>query len=181
MPIDVRVVAATNRNLRTEVNARRFRSDLYYRLAVLEVRLPPLRERTDDLSQLVEHILTTLTKGKTDADFLRTGPFLAGLARHTWPGNVRELRNYLERCLAMREQSPIEATTMEADAAGEPSLAIDVQRPLKEAREAWIQVFERRYLEALLAKHEGNVRAAARTAGVDRAYLYRLLWRQGLR
>jgi DNA-binding NtrC family response regulator len=179
--VDVRVVAATNRNLRTEVNARRVRSDLYYRLAVLEVRLPPLRERTDDLSQLVEHILKTVSKGKVEADFLRTGAFLAGLARHTWPGNVRELRNYLERCLARREQTPIEATAREANESGEASLAVDLERPLKEAREAWVQVFERRYLEALLAKHEGNVGAAARAAGVDRAYLYRLLWRQGLR
>jgi two-component system response regulator GlrR len=183
-PVDVRVVAATNRNLRSEVNARKFRSDLYYRLAVLEVRLPPLRERPDDLPQLIEHLLSTVASKAADTSFMRTSQFLADVARHTWPGNIRELRNYLERCLAMREPTPLQGSLDEGARpieGGEGAPLIDVRRPLKEVREAWVQVVERRYLTAILAQHEGNVRAAAQAAGVDRAYFYRLLWRHGLK
>jgi DNA-binding NtrC family response regulator len=108
--VDVRVVAATNRNLRREVNERRFRPDLYYRLAVVEVRLPSLRERREDLPRLVENILEGLgaTAPAVRAS-LQQPELIAELGRHEWPGNVRELRNYLERCLALREQLPIDA------------------------------------------------------------------------
>src|SRR5262249_26549255 len=101
-PVDVRVIAATNRSLRAEVNEKRFRSDLYYRPAALEIRLPPLRERAEDLPLLVETLLVRLGASELpDAAWLRTPEHLADLARHAWPGNVRELRNYLERCVAL--------------------------------------------------------------------------------
>ena len=169
--VDVRVVAATNRNLRTEVNERRFRSDLYYRLAVLEVRLPPLRERREDLPLLVEAILAGLgERERSTAAVLRTQEFLTDLARHSWPGHGRELRNYVERCLAFRGQAP-RAMAQLAD--GEA----DGPQTLKVARQA----FERRYLEQQLRGSGGNVAAAARAAGVDRAYFYRMMWRLGIR
>jgi transcriptional regulator with PAS, ATPase and Fis domain len=177
-PVDVRVVAATNRNLRAEVNARTFRSDLYYRLAVLEVRLPPLRERVEDLPILVEHVLESLgAADKPESALLRTQEFFASLARHPWPGNVRELRNYVERCLAMRERTPLTAPA--APKAGQDG--IDWTRPYREARDAWTSTFERRYLVECLARHNDNVTAAARGAGLDRMYFYRLLWRHRLR
>jgi transcriptional regulator with GAF, ATPase, and Fis domain len=174
--VDVRVVAATNRDLRSEVNARRFRSDLYYRLAVIEVTLPPLRSRADDLPLLVDHFLGSI--GASDspaARVVRSPAFLAGLAQHTWPGNVRELRNYVERAVALHALEPHE---------GEPATGTDpvgLDRPLKEAREEWVARFERIYLEAILERHEGNVTAAARAAGMDRVHFYRLLWRHKLR
>jgi len=175
--VDVRVIAATNRNLRAEVNARKFRSDLYYRLAVLEVRLPPLRERGDDLALLVEHILKQqgVAEGP-EASLVRTPAFLADLARHPWPGNVRELRNYVERCLALHEQTPLTPA-----AAEEGTPTVDVTLPIKVARDSWTRSFERRYLEEILRRHDDNVTAAARAAGIDRIYFYRLLWRHGLR
>ena len=176
--VDVRIVAATNRDLRAEVNDGRFRSDLYYRLAVVEVRMPPLRERTEDLGLLVDAVLEGLGAARApQADALRSKEFLAELGRHPWPGNVRELRNHLERCLALRELSMPTATTTTPTRA----LEVTADRPLREARDAWEREFERRYLEALLARHGENVSAAARAAGVDRKYLYRLLWRAGLR
>jgi DNA-binding NtrC family response regulator len=179
VPVDVRVVAATNRNLWREVNERRFRSDLYYRLAVVEVRLPPLRERREDLAKLVEHLLSTLgAAGSEGATSLVTDSFLAELARHEWHGNVRELRNYLERCLALRERLPLGQDAVDAPAHGDLP---DVNQPLKIARERWTRILERRYVEAVLARHGGNVAAAAREAGVDRMHFYRLLWRYGLR
>jgi DNA-binding NtrC family response regulator len=177
--VDVRVIAATNRNLKREVNERRFRSDLYYRLAVVEVRLPPLRERREDLPALVEHILVGLgAAGHPGAQALRQKEFLADVGRHEWQGNVRELRNYLERCLALREQLPISIDESVDLAKAELP---DTSQPLKVARERWTRVLERRYVEALLARHAGNVAAAAREAGVDRMHFYRLLWRYGLK
>jgi two-component system, NtrC family, response regulator GlrR len=187
IPVDVRVLAATNRNLREEVTARRFRSDLYYRLAVLRVRLPPLRERRDDLAPLLEYILENLgAADRPEAAALRTEAFLAELGRHTWPGNVRELRNYVERCLATREQPALGIDgAVEGELGGgipsEGGAVIDIAQPLKTAREGWVNDFERRYLTELLRHHRDNVTVAARAAGVDRIHFYRLLWKHGLR
>ncbi len=177
--VDVRVISATNRALRSEVNAKRFRSDLYYRLAVVEVRLPPLRERVDDIPHLVEGLLEALgARGRAEAQALLRPEFLASLALHPWPGNVRELRNYLDRCLTLRQAAPIGAADEAPPSSATPA---DVSVPLKIARARWSRAFERRYLVDMLAKHEGNVTAAARAAEVDRMYFYRLLWRHGLR
>lgn len=188
VPVDVRVIAATNRNLREEVNHKRFRSDLYYRLAVLQVKLPPLRDRLDDVPALARHFLDALEKRSRrpiDTSFLRTPEYHAELRSHQWPGNLRELRNYVERCYALREAVRLEP---EGAPAAEPEPRspgglplVDPTLPLREARDQWTAELERRYLEALLARHDGNVREAARAAGVDRVYLYRLLWKYDLK
>ncbi len=178
IPVDVRVVAATCRDLRAEVNAGRFRPDLYYRLAVLPVRIPSLRERLGDLPLLVDRLLDAIGADAGAAARLRTATFLNRLARHGWPGNVRELRNHLERCLVLSESEPFASSSVTATS---DPLGVDPARSLKVSREAWTQAFERRYLEALLTAHGGNVRAAAVAADVDRTYLYRLLWRHGLK
>jgi two-component system response regulator GlrR len=183
-PVDVRVITATNRNLREEVTARRFRSDLYYRVAVLRVRLPPLRERHEDLAPLLEHLLELLgASNRPEAEPLRTPAFLTEISRHAWPGNVRELRNYIERCLAMRDQPPPQEELDGAgiDASSSSSGAVDISQPIKVAREAWVSDFERRYLTELLKHHGDNVTLAARAAGVDRIHFYRMLWKHGLR
>jgi two-component system, NtrC family, response regulator GlrR len=180
VPVNVRLVAATNRGLREQVAANKFRSDLYYRLAVVEIRLPPLRERISDLPLLVEHIARTM--GPLDADTTRTihsGDFLARLARHDWPGNIRELRNHLERCVALREFTPPQ--TRMTSTMPTPENAAGVGRPLREARDEWVNSFEKRYLEELLRVNDNRVSVAARSAGVDRIYFYRLLWKHGLR
>ena len=172
LPVDVRVIAATHRQLRAEVNTKAFRSDLYYRLAVLVVRLPSLRERPEDMSLLVEALLEQLGASKRpEAELLRSAESIARLAQHPWPGNVRELRNAVERSLALRVLPELEATPQSTSA------PVD----LKEARAKASLEFERQYLEDLLARSGRNVSKAARDAGVDRKYLYRLLWRHGLR
>jgi DNA-binding NtrC family response regulator len=184
--VDVRVIAATNRSLRIEVAERRFRSDLYYRLAVLRVTLPPLRDRVSDLPLLVDHMLSNLGVLNTpQAAGLRSPEFIAKLARYRWPGNIRQLRNYLERCIALGDlSSPPGADSIppaenEREADRESTFSIDL--PLKVAREQCLSRFERRYLEAVLLRHDNNVSAAARAAGVDRIHFYRLLWKHGLR
>jgi DNA-binding NtrC family response regulator len=177
VPVDVRLLAATNRSLKSEVNAGRFRSDLYYRIVVIPVRLPPLRERPEDLPVLVEQLLSHLgMEDRPEAAVLRSDDFLAGLERHPFPGNVRELRNYLERCLALREEAP-----WLNDPAQGPLDVIDSRQPFKVARDRCLRGFERRYLEDILRRHKDNASAAARAAGLDRMYFYRLLWRNGLR
>ena len=174
IPVDVRVIAATNRELKAEVNARRFRSDLYFRLAVLVVTMPPLRARTTDIPILVDTILEGLgDRESVMARALGTGELLPELMRHGWPGNVRELRNYVESCLARQESSLSPVPSREP--------TIDVSLPLRTVRETWLRHVERRYLEELLAAHNGNVTAAARAAGVDRVHMHRLLVKAGLR
>jgi DNA-binding NtrC family response regulator len=177
---DVRIIATTARNLRQEVNSKSFRSDLYYRLAVLEIALPPLRQRAEDLPLLVEALLRAHGDDPgAGAARLREPASIAELQRHAWPGNVRELANYVERCLAFAEPPP---PWGDDPAAGEPAGArIDATRPLRVERDRFLRRFEREYLERLLAAHGGNVSAAARTAGVDRIHLYRLLWKAGVR
>lgn len=181
-PIDIRVVAATNRNLQYEVNARRFRPDLYYRLAVLEVRMPALRERPEDLPLLVENLLGSLDAGeRPEAALVRSPEALADLAGHPWLGNVRELRNWVERCLVLAARQPLASAAEAAPVLGEVSTESSHPASLRSARERALMQFERQYLDALLARHSGNVSAAARTAGVDRKYLYKLLWKHGIR
>ncbi|MGE0867896.1 MAG: sigma 54-interacting transcriptional regulator [Kofleriaceae bacterium] len=176
IPLDVRLIAASNRNLRTEVNAKRFRSDLYFRLAVLETTIPPLRARLDDLPLLIEEILATAAaKDHPTAELFRRAPFQARLRTHSWPGNVRELRNYLERCLALQQPAPLQSPPEQDD-----DLPIDLGRPLAQGRQAAIDRYERRHLKALLRSCGGNVSKAARQAGLHRGYFYRLLARHGL-
>ena len=179
--VDVRIVAATHRDLRAMVNAQKLRADLYYRLAVVTLTIPALRARTGDLPLLVADLLAALGKATHPvAELVRSPDFLEELARHEWPGNVRELRNYVETSLALHGV-PAEGEAREGlpSEGRSPLLAATV--PFKEARDRWVGVFERGYLGDLMSRHQGNASAAARAAGVDRAYLYRLLWRHGLR
>src|SRR5262249_36113518 len=125
---------------------------------------------------LVDDLLTSLgAKDHADAVPVRSASFLGDLSRHAWLGNVRELRNYLERCLVMRATLPLDPY------ANQPDQLPNFDQPLRVARERWTRSLERRYVEELLRRANGKVAAAARAAGVDRMYFYRLLWRYGLR
>ncbi|MBN1771601.1 MAG: sigma 54-dependent Fis family transcriptional regulator [Deltaproteobacteria bacterium] len=178
-PVDVRVIAATQRPLEDDVRAGRFRRDLYYRLAVLRTVLPPLRERKEDIPALVEHFVARFRPGRSVAVPAAT---LALLREYDWPGNVRELRNTVERALAMAP----DATTVEprllgldlGDGVGRS--AVEPDRPFHEAKDALVRAWEREYLSGLLRRTDGNVSAAARRAGVDRMHLHRLLRKHGL-
>jgi DNA-binding NtrC family response regulator len=176
-PVDVRIVAATNRDLRAEVNQGRFRSDLFFRLSIVRIVLPPLRERPDDLPFLVTELLGRLGADASIVSRFSEPDFIGGLSRSTWPGNVRELRNYLERCLVFEEPVPLD------DAGSGPLRAaapvVDARVPYAEARRQALETFERAYVRALLDAHGGKVALAARAAGIDRVYLYRLMRRHG--
>ncbi|AUX23391.1 ATPase AAA [Sorangium cellulosum] len=174
-PIDVRVVAATHRDLRAEVNAGRFRADLYFRIAVVRISMPPLRQRPEDIPALLDDLLASLHATPEEAAALREPKVVARMKRAAWPGNVRELRNYVEQSLVFRAPPPVGERAPESAPA-----PVDVSLPYAEARDRVLADFERRYFEALLAAHGGKVSRAAAAAGLDRRYLYRLLHRHGL-
>lgn len=175
---DARIVAATHRDLRVEVNEKRFRADLFYRLAVVSVTLPALRERRGDLPLLVDTLAERLGASTAQRQALAADKvFQADLAAHAFPGNVRELRNLVERALVMGTAEDLVAEPRDLP----PDDQTLASLPLKTARAHATARFERSYLTALLAAHQDNVAAAARAAEVDRMHFYRLLWRHGLR
>ncbi len=179
--IDVRIVSATNKRLENEVNAGRFRDDLYFRLSVVRIEVPPLRQRKDDIAVLAAKFLADFCGD----DALKRVPDLRKtielLKAHDWPGNVRELRNVIETAsygdghsLDLRSLLCLGRlrATADAQSAG-PSYNAD--RPFKDAKNDLIADFERSYVADLLARCEGNVSRAAREAGIERAYLQRLI------
>jgi len=175
--VDVRVVSATHRDLREDVNADRFRLDLFYRLAVVTLRMPPLRERVDDIPLLVEHFLRDLGEDAPLDAFL-SEPALQMLRAHRWPGNVRELRNWVEAALAMGEAPELGPAGVTG---GADPIGAGLELPYKQARGALIDQFERRYLTRLMERADGNVSKAARIAKMNRSHLNDLLRRHDLR
>jgi DNA-binding NtrC family response regulator len=169
---DVRFVAATNRDLALDVAAGRFREDLYYRLAVVVVSVPPLRARTDDVPILAAQILRELG---ADPEAVIDGSALDVLMRHSWPGNVRELRNTLARAVALMR--PIEIGEERCEqAAGSPAMTrVDLTIPLKPGRQRAVEAYERGYLTQLLQECSGNISEVARRAGMDRMSIYRMI------
>jgi DNA-binding NtrC family response regulator len=180
-PVDVRIVTATNRDLRAEVNAGRFRSDLYFRLAVVKIPLPALRQRGEDMPLIVEKLISGLgADARVKATLLDPG-FVAQLQRSAWPGNIRELRNHLERCVVLQETLLPGEGEESARPPGDAATQIDPRIPYPEARRRALDAFERQYVEALLQLHGGKVSQAAASADIDRVNLYRLIKRHRVR
>jgi len=173
---DLRIVSATHRDLRGAVNAGTFRADLYYRIAVVKLALPALRDRPDDIPLLVDHLLRKIGAPASRIAVLTTPEFIAALTAAPWPGNVRELRNHLEQCVVFGERRLPGAASIP-----HPTTHVDASLPYEVARRQAIDTFERAYITALLERAHDNVAAAAREAGVNRAYLHRLLRRHGIR
>jgi DNA-binding NtrC family response regulator len=174
--IDVRVVAATHRDLRAEVNRGSFRLDLFYRLAVVTLVIPPLRERPEDIPLLVEHFLRDA--GHTQPVAALISPqAMEALQRLHFAGNVRELRNLVEAAIAMGEPPVVEGAPSAVRGA---MLGADLSLPYKDARAQLLDHFEAQYLEALLERAGGNVSAAARMARMTRSHLSELLAKRRL-
>jgi transcriptional regulator with GAF, ATPase, and Fis domain len=198
IPVDVRIIAATNRDLRTMVAKGEFREDLYYRLAVVALELPPLRERKDDIPVLVDHFLTGLGAERSQLPAGAVERFV----EHPWPGNCRELKNAVERAVVLGEMrflgdravgapatpsttttpAPPASTTTSPPSPDEPqgSFRIDATLPYKDQKSSVIADFEERYVRLLMKVHKGNVSAASRVAGIDRMSLHKILDRYGL-
>ena len=187
--VDVRVVAATKRDLQQQMRASKFRDDLYYRLAVIRLALPALRDRTEDIPLIIEDFFQRhgLELSETGVAARHVGPgAMAALTRHPFMGNVRELINVIRRAAVFASGEEITVADLPDDIArdgtAEPAAEIgatmpmpDASVPFKAAKATVVDAFERQYLQDLLSRHEHNISKAAREAGIDRRHLYRLL------
>jgi len=186
--IDVRIISATNRNLANEVNENRFREDLYYRLSVVHLELPPLRRRKDDIPLIVKKFLTTLHGDDALSQVADLDVTMDVLKRHEWPGNVRELRNLVELAF-YSEKRPVDLSSFLSFGtlrAGhkpndEPDMTFTTDKPFKDAKNELIEEFEKAYLNDLLSRNRQNISQSAREAGIERAYLQRLIRKYGMR
>ncbi|MEM9188282.1 MAG: sigma 54-interacting transcriptional regulator [Myxococcota bacterium] len=172
--LDVRIVAATHRDLAAEVNRGAFREDLYYRLAVVRVDVPALRDRRDDIPLLVEHFIRSALapdrkkigaalESITEAHWMR-------LRAHPWPGNVRELRNVIERSLALGVEADVDPRPREAQG----PIEVDLDQPYSAHKAAWLRRFDRAYVLGQLERHDGNISRAARASGLERMHFKRI-------
>jgi len=177
--VDTRVIAATHRDLPRMVAHKEFRFDLFYRLAVVHVALPPLRERLEDLP----HLIATFYRARGAEPGPVDGDNLERMRRHAWPGNVRELRNVLERAWALSSPGArFRDLRLWLDPNAAPQIAevIDTALPFKEAKERWNDHFERRYVAMVFAATSGNVTRAAEHAGLSRRHFRELLYKHAL-
>ncbi|BDG04645.1 sigma-54-dependent transcriptional regulator [Anaeromyxobacter oryzae] len=182
LKLDVRVVAATNRDLEALVREGRFRDDLYYRLNVIPIRLPALRERVQDLPPLLEHFLGSFGQRYGRPVPVPPPELLAAVQAYPWPGNVRELRNLCERAvlLGWSAVAPILQGDAGRPAPGADAPLADTSVPLLEARQRLVERFEREYLTRLLREHRGRIGEVARAAGIAERNLYEKMKAYGL-
>jgi transcriptional regulator with GAF, ATPase, and Fis domain len=196
LKVDLRVIAATRKDLRSEVEKGKFREDLYFRLNVVPITAPPLRDRREDIGLLIDHFLARMVADGQVAPQLSEATRQA-LYAHDWPGNVRELRNVMERALALGTDpgalvaplgdqlqfsaKPSSSGSMPAaGGAGLDGLDFEPGLSFRDTKERWNEIFERRYLQWLLKRAEGNISKAARDADMDRKYLHKLLRKYGI-
>ncbi len=185
--LDIRIIAATSRDPREAIASGRLRTDLYYRLNVIPITLPPLRERRGDVVQLVDHFLKKFREANGKQIGAVSKDAFDLLLSYPWPGNVRELQNLMERLVVLttgdsitRDDLPDEVLHPEAATAFSSdtgSTADDqlIYLPFKDAKKQLLERFESKYLSSLLRRHNGNISSAARAAGIDRKTIYRLL------
>jgi DNA-binding NtrC family response regulator len=198
--VDVRIIAATNRNLEDEVRAGRFRQDLFYRLSVVRLRLPALKDRVDDVPLLVQHVLANApyNRGADGRPRVRqvAADALVALKGYPWPGNVRELVNVMERAVSFADRDTLALADLPDNVRGAAlarsappprlsSVPPPIPRPpeptvaegatFKDAKERWVSSFERDYIVSLLRRHGGNISHAARDADIDRKYFRKLM------
>jgi two-component system nitrogen regulation response regulator NtrX len=184
--VDVRVISATSRDLSAEIEAGRFREDLYYRLNVVPVKLPALTDRREDVVELANYFLARYAAERRITTPVLTDDALAALQTYEWPGNVRQLRNVIERTLILapaEQVGTIGVTMLPSEVTAEPSKLVPGQAvrsimgtPLREAREA----FEREYLRAQIKRFSGNISRTAAFIGMERSALHRKLKALGL-
>ncbi len=171
--LNIRIISATNTNLSNEIARKRFRLDLFYRLNVVPINIPPLRERTEDIPLLVDHFLEKLSRVKGNARWRISEKALSQLMAHSWPGNVRELENVLERALIFNQGHLIEDILFSnikinpSASEANSNLVIDLDLPLSTMRYRILDRLEHEYLTKLLKKYQGSIKRTATHAGLD--------------
>ncbi len=179
LPVDFRVVAATNRNLRNRVDLGAFREDLYWRLNVFTIEMPPLRERLEDISILAEHFLARFGSAMGRPPLRFSPAALAAMTEHAWPGNVRELQNAVERAVVVTARSGSEAGASELIDVRDLPLAVTATSPA--ASPLSLREVERAHVAAILERTGWNISQAARFLDVDRVTLYNKIRKYGLK
>lgn len=175
--VDCRILCATNQDLIAKIKAGTFREELFYRLSVVTVKLPPLRERPEDIPHLARFFLERFSR-RYGKSLTGTPQFYEALLRQRWPGNVRQLKNVMERISALHPGGVLGPEDLEEDAPHQDASSRLSALPWKDAREQYLSSFERSYANDVLARCGGNISAAARQAGVDRKTFYSLLKRE---
>jgi DNA-binding NtrC family response regulator len=175
-PVDVRLIAATNRDLEAEMQQGRFRSDLYYRLNVIAIHLPPLRERREDIPLLADAFLRRMSAGRGGAPKTIGAATMEVIMAYDWPGNVRELENALERAVTLTKGSEIDPAALPGRVTERPATSLVAERPVPNPT---LDVVERAYIQWVLESEGGNKSRAAEVLGIDPSTLYRKLARYG--
>jgi transcriptional regulator with PAS, ATPase and Fis domain len=181
IPIDVRIIAATNRNLRSDVDTNNFREDLFFRISVFELKIPPLRERNDDIPFLAKEFINTFSPKVERVLGDDAIHFFQG---HDWPGNVRELRNVIERIINLVDERLIDVPAMMSTSLTNVGPGPDNKAAQQSGRLSFQEakeIAERRYLLSLLKQHDNNISAAAKTAGIQRQSLHRLIRKHAIK
>jgi len=177
--VDTRVLAATNKDLTEEIKAGRFREDLYFRLNVIPIFVPPLRDRQEDIPLLSEHFMRQFAREYGRRLKSLDPSASAVLARYSWPGNVRELRNVIERLMIMVPGEVITAQDLASLGGGVRAVEAEVPEATLQLHEAR-DTFEREFILKALARHQGNISRAAEALGVERSNLYRKMRTLGI-
>jgi DNA-binding NtrC family response regulator len=178
--IDVRFIATTNKDLQAEVERGAFRRDLFYRLSVMPVRVPPLRERAGDIPLLAQHFLEQSARRSKKTVHTIAPEAMQALCRYAWPGNVRELENVIERAVIVAKGDTLaDVERFLAGEGGRPQ--VDLALPFREAKARVIEEFERAYVTGVLEAEGGKLTAAAKHADMDPKNFYEKLIRYGLR
>jgi transcriptional regulator with PAS, ATPase and Fis domain len=179
--IDIRILSATNDDLEALIAKGTFRSDLYYRLNVITIPVPPLRDRLEDIPLLTQNFLEQLNNKVDKQVVTTTQEAIDVLQRFNWPGNVRELQNVIERAFWLTDSDSIVPQDLPAKLIEDVQPAIDASLPYGEAKRVYLEPFEKGYLSRLLEDSEGNVSRAAEKAGLHRSSFQRLLKQHGVR
>jgi DNA-binding NtrC family response regulator len=189
--VDIRVLSASKRDLRLEVERGKFREDLYFRLSVVAIDLPSLRERREDIPQVARHLLAKLDDGPSRGlpALTLSNDSIEGLMSHDWPGNVREMRNVIERAVYLSRavgRDDLALAILPSGRAAKPSTPMledgfEAGLSYRDQRTRFEESFEKAYVTWLLGRHDGNISAAAREADMDRKYLYKLAKKHGLK
>ena len=183
--VDVRIIAATNQDLLQCVQEKEFREDLYYRLNVINIKMPPLRDRKEDLPLLVKHFIDKYNKKENKQIKGITQDVEKEFYNYTWPGNVRELENVIERAVTLTNEDIISLDTISSlvkkEGNAEPTEDELLSSPYKEARRKALDSFNVKYITKAINKTEGNVTNAAKESGIERQYFQRMLKRYNIK
>ena len=184
IPVDARIISASNKDLKKEVEQNTFRKDLFFRLNVISITMPPLRDRRDDIPGLIHFFLDISTETRSNIHFSTDA--IDALMRYPFPGNVRELENIVNRCIVLNTSDIITASDLPTEVRSEPSLektsqAPDFNKSYQEAKQAMQESFDIRYIRSALAQSSGSVTDAAQLMGIGRTVLHRMMKKYNLR